>query len=106
MTDEKLTALLVERVLGWTVTPDRLLTGKRRWLPRWRFRPTENLNDAFRLPDAAAPDGYTMGSAEDGTFWVKVCIAGMIGEAVGASKPRAITFAVARAIGLEVHTSE
>jgi hypothetical protein len=103
VTIDKLTSTLAERVLGWSVTPDRFLTGRRGWLPRWRFRPAENADDAFRLLDAAVPERYTMGSAEDGTFWVNVCIGGATGEAVDASRPRAITFAVARAIGLEVH---
>jgi hypothetical protein len=36
MTAEHLTSVLAERVLQWRVAPDRFLTGKRAWLPRWR----------------------------------------------------------------------
>jgi hypothetical protein len=106
MTPERLTTLLAERVLGWSVGPDRFLTGKRGWLPRWRFRPTENLSDAFRLLEAATPDGYTMGSGENGVFWARVVILGVVGEARQASQARAITFAIARALGLEVDSYE
>ena len=43
-----------------------------------------------------------MGATEDGGFWAKVRIAGITGEARESSQARAITFAVARALGIEV----
>ena len=43
MTAEHFTAVLAERVLHWRSTPDRLLTGKRAWIPRWRSQPLANL---------------------------------------------------------------
>jgi hypothetical protein len=46
-----------------------------------------------------------MGAAESGSFWVKVRIADTIGEAREPSKPRAITFAIARAFGIDVDSS-
>src|SRR5436853_200927 len=49
MTSECLTAIVAERVMGWTVAPDRFMTGKRRWMPRWRFQPLAKLDDAFGL---------------------------------------------------------
>lgn len=103
--EARLTAMLAARVMGWGVAPDRFLTGVRCWLPRWRFQPATCLEDAFRLLEHAASEEYAMGSSENGGFWVKVRIGDAIGEALDVSKPRAITFAIARAIGLEVDAS-
>jgi hypothetical protein len=97
-----LTALLAERVMHWRVGPERFLMGDRRWLPRWRFKPAERLKDAFRLLEQAAPEEYSMVGAENGSFWVKVRVAGTTGEARDLSKPRAMTFAIARAFGIDV----
>jgi hypothetical protein len=105
MTTEQLTRILAERVMGWGVGPERFLIGGRRWLPRWRFQPGKRLADAFRLLEHAAPSEYSMGAAENGSFWVKVRVAGTTGEAREPSKPRAITFAVARALGIDVDSS-
>jgi hypothetical protein len=102
VTTDMLTSLLAQRVLGWTVAPDRFLTGKRGWLPRWRFRPATSLEDAFRLLDAAKPQEYSMRGDGKGHFWVQARIGGGTGKADGTCKPRAITLAVARALRLEV----
>lgn len=102
MTSENLAALLAERVMGWTVGPDRYLMGKRAWMPRWRFQPTENLEDAFLLLGKATPEEYNMRGDSEGNFRVQVRIGGVSGEAWGASKPLAITWAIARAVGIEV----
>jgi hypothetical protein len=80
--------------------------GQRRWQPRWRFQPVKRLEDAFRLLEHAAPQEFNMGAAEDGGFWVKVRVAGISGEAHEPSKQRAITFAIARALGLDVDASK
>jgi len=101
MTTDRLTAILAERVMGWSVAPDRLLLGDRRWQPRWRFQPTENLDDAFRLLEKAAPQNYSMGDDGKG-FWARVRIGKTVSEARQSSMPRAIAFAVARAFGIEV----
>ena len=102
MSKDRLTALLAERVMGWSAAPDRFLVGNRRWISRWRFQPEQNLRDAFRLLEEAKPEHYSMGSEKGGVFWVRVEIAGVVGEARHASKPRAVTFAVARALGIDV----
>ena len=102
MTTDMLTSLLAQRVLGWTVAPDRFLLGNRRWLPRWRFQPTEKLADALRLLEKAAPEEYNMRGDSEGNVLVHVRIGNVTGEACGASKPRAITCAIARALGIEV----
>jgi hypothetical protein len=102
MTSELLTAILAERVMAWSVGPDRFLMGNRRWMPRWRFQPTEKLADALRLLEKAAPGEYNMSGEGDGKVRVHVRIGDATGEACGASKPLAITWAIARALGIEV----
>jgi hypothetical protein len=74
----------------------------RRWTPAWRFQPTKRLEDAFRLLDAADPEEYSINFLRGGAFTVRVRISGTTGEASDTSKARAITHAVARALGLEV----
>ena len=106
MTTPELTALLAEQVMRWTVAPGRYLMGHRRWIPAWRFEPTKRLEDAFRLLDAADPDEYSIHARRGSGFSVRVKITGTAGEACDTSKPRAITFAVARAVGLEPDCGE
>lgn len=43
-----------------------------------------------------------MGAGQNGGFWARVRVAGETGEAHELSQPRAITLAVARALGVEV----
>jgi hypothetical protein len=99
---EHLTALLAQRVMRWGITPERFLLGGRAWMPRWHFKPTERLEDAFQLLEEAAPQRYTMGRNGQGLFWVRVRIGRTTGQARDRSKPRAITLAVARALKLQV----
>ena len=101
MTAPKLTALLAERVMGWTVHPGRYLMENRRWIPAWRFQPTTKIEDAFRLLDAAAPDEYCIHLRRGGRVFVRVQIGGIVGEASDTSRAHAITHAVARAVGLD-----
>src|SRR5262245_26426066 len=102
MTSDQLTALLAERVMGWGVGPDRFMMGNRGWMPRWRFQPVEKLGDAFRLLEEATPQEYSICGDDKGNIYVQVRIAGTKGEARGTSKPLAITYAIARAVGIEV----
>ena len=102
MTNDQLTALLAERVMGWTVGPDRFMTGNRGWLSRWRFQPAEKLADALRLLEVAGPREYSLRADSDGSTQVHVRIGDATGEACSSSKPRAITCAIARAVGLDV----
>jgi hypothetical protein len=99
---DQLAAILAERVMGWRRRPDRFLKDGRQWSPHWRFRPTHRLEDADRLLERAAPQEYSVHRTGDGRFQVKVRIAGAIGEATESSQARAISFAIARAIGVEV----
>ena len=57
---------------------------------------------ADRLLDAADPEEYSINFLRGGAFTVRVRISGTTGEASDTSKARAITHAVARALGLEV----
>jgi hypothetical protein len=104
MTSEHLTAILAERVMGWTVGPDRFMMANRSWMSRWRFQPAEKLEDAFRLLEKAAPQEYSICGDDKGNIHVQVRIAGTAGEARGTSKPLAITNAIARAVGIEVES--
>jgi len=106
MTNDQLAAILAERVMGWSVGPERFMMGGRRWIPRWRFQPATRLEDAFRLLESVAPAEFTMGASDSGGFWAKVRVAGITGEAGDPSKPRAITVAIARALGITVNSSE
>jgi hypothetical protein len=100
-TTEQLTVLLVERVMGWVVTPDRFLTGKRRWIPRWRFTPLTRLEHAFQLLDLAA-GGYTLTAVAGGIFTAEVRIHGRVGRATGLSKAKTISLALAQALEPEL----
>ena len=102
MTSGHLTAILAERVMGWPVGPDRFMMGNRGWMPRWRFQPAEKLEDAFRLLEEAAPQEYSIGGDDKGNVHVQVRIAGSAGEARGTSRPLVITYAIARAVGIDV----
>jgi hypothetical protein len=94
---EDLTTMLARKVMRWDVAPERFLLGKRGWIPRWRFQPTERLEDAFRLLEEAGPRRYTMHRDGPGPFCVQVQIGEETGTAQDLSKPRAITLAVAGA---------
>jgi len=87
---------------GLGVGPDRFMMGDRRWMPRWRFQPSDNLMDAFQLLDGARQMNTACRAGNGLGFQVRVRIGEVIGEAHGISKPLAITHAVARAVGIEV----
>jgi hypothetical protein len=98
----KFTLLLAERVMGWRVAPGRFLTSSRCWMPAWRFQPTKNLDNALALLDAADPDECII-IRRRGTDWsVSIRIGDGIGKAQDPSQARAITLAVAQAVGLDV----
>ena len=101
MSPPELTALLAQQVMRWTVHPGRYLMENRRWKPAWRFQPMKKPEDAFRLLDAADPEEYSINARRGGAFTVRVQIGGVVGEASDSSKARAVTYAVARAVGLE-----
>ena len=100
ITQQRLTTFLAERVLGWSEGPDRFLRGKRSWLPKWRFQPLVNFKDAFVLLEAAAPNTYRMDADATGEFRVRLEIKGCVGEARDRLIARAISIAIARALGI------
>ena len=102
MTAANLTAQLAQRVMKWDIAPERFIMGGRRWMPRSRFRPTERIEDAFRLLEQAAPQDYTMGTDRSRVFWVKVTIGGTTAEARGRSIASVISHAVGLAVGIAV----
>src|SRR5262252_6084833 len=101
MTSEALTALLAQQVMDWGIAPERFLMTGRRWIPRWRFQPTEKLEDAFRLLDAVDPDEYSITAQRGGTIRVRIRIGQTVADVQHASKAHAITRAVARVIGID-----
>jgi hypothetical protein len=103
MTTDQLNALLAERVMGWTVAPKRFLIGKGRWMPSWRFQPTNCLDDAFQLLEKANAEAYTMAGGAAQLFQVRIRVReGAIGYAQDKSKAKAITLAIAHAVGISV----
>jgi hypothetical protein len=102
MTLDQLTAVLAERVMGWTVGPERFLMGNGKWLSRWKFQPAEKVEDALRLLESAAPQEFAIQGDQTGITRVRVRIAGAVGETAEVSLPLAITHAVARAIGIQI----
>jgi hypothetical protein len=106
MTSKQLTATITQRVMGWTVAPDRFMTGNRGWIPRSRFRPTERIQDAFKLLVAAAPAEYDLGGAKGKPSWARIRIGTASAEASAPSLPLAICLAIAKALGIEVGACE
>jgi len=105
MTNDQLTTILVTRILGWDAKPDRYMTGNRGWIPRWRFQPTKKLEDAYRLLEAATAE-CSISNCRRAGWSVSVKIGASVGNAEHVSAAWAITFAIARAIGLDVAASE
>jgi hypothetical protein len=101
MTSDQLTALLVERVLGWKVCPDRFVKSERSWTPRSRFRPLDRFEDAFLLLDTARA-AYNLSVGSDGVFTARVRVGRHRGKASGGPKARTITLALSQALGIEV----
>jgi hypothetical protein len=106
MNSEHLAAVLAERVMGWSVGPDRFLTGNRGWMPRWKFQPAQKLADAIRLLEAANTEEYSVAAAANGEFCARVRISGATAEATANTKPLAICLAVAAVVGIDVDLSK
>lgn len=99
--DERLTAILAERIMGWKVAPDRFVKSGRKWIPKWRFAPLSRLDDAFQLLDRSTSATYTLERRNIDGFSVNVRCGNRVGRASGEPKARAITLALARALGIE-----
>ena len=101
MTNDQLTAILAQRIMGWRVAPDRFLLGNRQWITRARFQPMSRIQDAFRLLQRSASN-LSLRMAADGTFTAVVRIGNRTGSASGHADASTITLAIARAVGIEV----
>lgn len=99
LTDDALIDQLAQQVLHWRVGPDRFMTRNRSWLPKWRFNPLQRLEDAFLLLDHSQATRYVI-SQMGGKCEVEVEHDRKIGKAAGHSRPRTITLALARSLGL------
>lgn len=95
-TDRMLTDWLAVNVMGWRPQRDRFITGARNWTPRWRFTPLARLDDALALLDRAAA---TYRLSNDGVFTAEVHVGANVGKRTDPDKPRAITLALAAALG-------
>jgi hypothetical protein len=99
VTDRLLLDQLVERVFGWRAAPDRFMTGGRTWIRRSRFRPFIDIRDAFRLADALTKQ-YSLTALGTGIFIAEVPLPERVGRASARNKARAISLAIADALGL------
>lgn len=97
--DAKLAGRLAELIMGWKLTRDRFIKPDGGWSPRWRFRPCDDVADAFALLDRAT-DKFSLVKERD-VFTAEVHIEDRLGKAVGEHKARTITTAIARALGVE-----
>jgi hypothetical protein len=93
--------MLAERVMRWRVGPDRFSWGKREWLPTWKFQPTRQIADAFRILELLGPEEYTFGAKEDHHFWAEVRVGDINASACEDTMALAICVAVARALGID-----
>lgn len=100
VSDEKLTAELARRVMGWKPAPNRFVKSGRSWIPKWRFQPLKRLEDAFAVLEHSRCEYVIERSAKAG-FTVQVRIGGRIGTAGGDVKARAISVAVGRALQID-----
>jgi len=96
----KLTEALACQVLNWRIAPSRFLKADRGWIPRWRFQPLKQLDDAFFLLDQSGCH-YTINRSVNGTFSAHVRIGGRVGKASCAEMARAICLALGQALQLE-----
>jgi len=100
VTNDQLTAILAERVMGWRAAPDRFIKPGRSWTPRSRFKPFVRLEDAFLLLDRGGC-ACLLSITSNGVFTAEVHVGGRTGKASGEPKARAITVAICRALGIE-----
>jgi hypothetical protein len=99
VTDDALTCVLAERIMGWRTAPGRFLKPGREWVPTSRFKPFARLEHAFLLLDTARA-AYSLSVGSNGIFTARVRVGKRHGKAIGVPKARAITLALSRALGI------
>ena len=102
LSDTQLTEILARCVMGWKIGPDRFVLEDCRWLPRWRFQPTKNIADAFRLLEASCVQEYFLRVDRNGFCRAQVRTSGTLGDATAGSMALAICHAVAQVHGVHV----
>jgi hypothetical protein len=100
MDDDRLTERLAAEVLGWKAAPDRFIKSGRSWIPRWRFRPFQELSSAFELLNHVT-EHYRI-TCERRIFCVEARIGKGRIKASGQNLAQTITTAVAESFGLKV----
>jgi hypothetical protein len=101
VTNDQLTAILAERILGWRVGPERFILASRQWITRAHFQPSDRIQDAFRLLKEAA-SGFSLIKTPDGVFTATVQVGDRTGTSSGHAAAATITRAIARAIGVDL----
>ena len=101
MTDDRFTAILAERIMGWKIGPERIFKGGRSWAPRWHFQPLRRLEHARQLL-AKTNANYSLVTSSSERFTAVVRIGDRTGSASSDSEAAALTIAIANAIGIEV----
>ncbi len=96
------TALLAEQVLGWTVTPERFMTGGGSWIPRWRFQPFDRLPDALRLLARLGPNEFSVKQLTKNDHQARVTVGTQTGEARERTAAKALATAITRALRMEL----
>jgi len=99
MTDRVLVDLLASLVYGWRPGPDRFSSSDRSWRVRSRFSPLTDIKCAFDLLDAVGAR-FTIVRRTGTDFSVEVWIGDRRGHAQYAELPRAVSVAIAAALGL------
>ena len=101
VSEERLVIELVTRAFGWRPAADRYFKPHRGWITRSRFRPIEDVGDAFRVLDAVGRD-YSLAVTPTGPFTAGVSLGGRTGKAAGEQRARVICLTLAQALGLEM----
>jgi hypothetical protein len=101
VSSDELTAILAERIMRWGVCPERFLLEGRSWLPRWRFQPLIDIDDAFQLLSSSVGT-LVLTNAKNGSYVSHVKLGRRTGRATSPSAATSITVAIARALTLDV----
>src|SRR5206468_4217595 len=97
---ERLSDELARVVLGWRLAPGRYLKSERQWIQRSKFRPFQNLDDAFMVTSRAS-NAYFLGRDADGVFTATVRVGDREGRATSKTAAPAIALALTQALGID-----
>ncbi len=100
MNETRLTEELASSVMNWKVAPDRFIRSGRSWIPRWRFRPFDDVEAAIQLLERAT-DGFSL-TSDRRAFTAIVQIGGNYGKATGKELARTVVTALCRGLGIQI----